>query len=202
MIRDPLDVRRNNILRATAARAGQSTRSKAGTNGVGASDMNLSTPQRVPNFGDPNRDLEDHAWASLSGASGRRGAANGGILNGVQDRVSNFFDGDSLPMYKDKPYGYTPARRSRSLWRRKRVLGTLALAVLAVLYFTGFLTRGEAKRGPTAPGWRWLGTSGEKSKADWNKRRQRVVEAFELSWDSYERYAWGMLWRSPWYPAA
>jgi len=30
-----------------------------------------------------------------------------------------------------------------------------------------------------------------KNKADWLKRRERVVEAFELSWDAYERYAWG-----------
>jgi len=42
--------------------------------------------------------------------------------------------------------------------------------------------------------WNWLQRSEESArKIDWLSRRERVVEAFTLSWDAYERYAWGML---------
>ncbi|KAL2255561.1 hypothetical protein VTK26DRAFT_3123 [Humicola hyalothermophila] len=35
------------------------------------------------------------------------------------------------------------------------------------------------------------GKKGKGGGVDWLERRQRVVEAMELSWDAYERYAWG-----------
>jgi len=45
--------------------------------------------------------------------------------------------------------------------------------------------------------WNWLaqeGSNGKRDKkVDWLRRRERVVEAMELSWAAYERYAWGKL---------
>lgn len=193
MIRDPFDIHRKHSFRATAARWGHESKTKietkAGQIGVDFSDMAFSIPKHVPNFSDPHRGLEDHAWKSVAG---RGGGASGGVLSGVQDRVSSFFDGDSLPMYKDKPYGYPASQRARPWWRRKTVIGGLTSLVFTLLYLGGFFSSsGETTKSTTA-GWAWLGSSSEKGKsADWNKRRTRVVEAFELSWDSYERYAWG-----------
>lgn len=37
----------------------------------------------------------------------------------------------------------------------------------------------------------WLGREDKGGRVDWGERRQHVVEAMELSWDAYERYAWG-----------
>jgi len=41
--------------------------------------------------------------------------------------------------------------------------------------------------------WGWLAQEEGGKKVDWLERRERVVEAMELSWDAYERYAWGGL---------
>lgn len=189
MIRDPFDIHRKHSFRATVARWGPAIENKAARLGADFSDMAFNIPKHVPNFGDPNRDLEDHAWASVS----RRGGA---VFNGMQDRVAGYFDGESLPMYKDKPYAYAPSERLRPWWRRKRILGTVTFVMLTLLYLGGFFSSSEATTSPTTPGWAWLGSSSEKGRADWDKRRERVVEAFELSWDAYERYAWGTLWHS------
>lgn len=94
-------------------------------------------------------------------------------------------------MYKDKPYTYAASRRVQPLWRRKRFVLGLLLLVLSGLWLFGFFSDGFDRQAAAAK-WQWLGTAEPPgAKADWNKRRERVVEAFELSWDSYERYGWG-----------
>lgn len=145
-------------------------------------------PKNVPNFAAPDCDLEDRAWAAVP----RRG----GLLGEVQGRVAGLFEHGELPMYKDKPYAYVPSMRWRPWWRRRRLLGALGLGLglLALLYLAGLLPccgrRGGADRA-SASAWPWLKQSQDKGSPDWEQRRQHVVEAFELSWDAYERYAWG-----------
>lgn len=103
-------------------------------------------------------------------------------------------------MYKDKPYSYASSRRQRPAWKRKRNLGIAGLVVLFVLYFTGAFS-GDSNTDSvekTKERWGWL-TRPEKvgTTVDWMDRRERVKEAFTLSWDAYERYAWGMwFWES------
>lgn len=111
-------------------------------------------------------------------------------MSGVQDKVSSMFDSEALPMYKDKPYGYGPSRR-KSIWRKKRTFGTLTLGVVFLLYMLGFFSNSSEKN-TSVSSWAWMGLSKEKGQVDWDKRREHVVEAFQLSWDAYERYAWGM----------
>ncbi|PNY23600.1 alpha-1,2-Mannosidase [Tolypocladium capitatum] len=180
MIRDPFDIHRKNRFQAAGLRAAQDIRSTAAQVGASARDMSFSIPNNVPNFGAPHRDLEDRAWASVA----RRGG--GGIIKQVQGRMAGFFDQDELPMYKDKPYA---SMRRRPWWRRKRILGTIALGVLTLLCLMGLTGPGQRRRSTSA--WSWIGLSQEKGTANWDERRQHVVEAFELSWDAYERYAWG-----------
>jgi endoplasmic reticulum Man9GlcNAc2 1,2-alpha-mannosidase len=155
--------------------------------------MSFSVPRNVPSFGNPQRLVEDRLWASsgVTARSGRLGA-DGGLLHGVQDRVGGFFDNrNTLPMYKDKPYTYAVSRRMRPLYRRKRVLGLFGLIIILGCYFFGvFSSDGDSH--PLKQNWKWPGLKDSaKGKADWSKRRDMVVEAFELSWDAYERYAWG-----------
>ncbi|KND89430.1 Mannosyl-oligosaccharide 1,2-alpha-mannosidase [Tolypocladium ophioglossoides CBS 100239] len=183
MIRDPFDIHRKNRFQATTFRGAQNIRNTAAQAGVGALDMSFSIPNNVPNFGAPHRDLEDRAWAAVA----RRGG--GGIINEVQGRVAGFFDQEELPMYKDKPYAYAPSMRRRTWWRRKRILGTIALGILTLLYLMRFIGPGQRRKSTSA--WSWIGLSQEKGSSNWDERRQHVVEAFELSWDAYERYAWG-----------
>jgi mannosyl-oligosaccharide alpha-1,2-mannosidase len=210
-VRDPFNLHRTSnsaafqILRATdtSAAAGISAKAvEAGTNALeagrqavsdAAETMSFSVPKNVPSFANPQRVLEDKLWPS-SGVSSRRGvgSSTGG---GLGARVGGLLhpDRDSLPMYKDKPYGYPGSQRARPLYRRKRVLGFLTLLVLVFMWYFGFLTEHQEKVRGKVSGWGWLQSDQgkAKSKADWMKRRERVVEAFELSWDAYSRYAWG-----------
>ncbi|KAL3962184.1 hypothetical protein ACCO45_003707 [Purpureocillium lilacinum] len=172
MIRDPFNIHGRNALKANVFRAAQNVKEKAAQVGASALDMSFSIPNNVPNFAAPHRDLEDRAWAAVA----RRGASGGGILSDVQGKVAGYFEQDELPMYKDKPYGYAPSMRRRRWWRRKRVLSSIALGILGLLWLTELLL--------------------PRQKAEIDVR-MHVVEAFELSWDAYERYAWGMIRRVP-----
>lgn len=178
MIRDPFNLHRKaNIFQATAARTAQHIRDTAAQVGSNAlEEMAFSIPRNVPDFAGSNRELEDSAWSTLRG-----GNASKGLFN----------KNPSLPMYKDKPYNYAPSKRSRSLWRRKRLVGPFLIFVVVLVYLFGFGRTTQTEISYLRSGWSWTGVS-EKNDADWNDRREKVVEAFQLSWDTYERYAWGM----------
>ncbi|KAG9253250.1 glycoside hydrolase family 47 protein [Emericellopsis atlantica] len=125
--------------------------------------MAFNVPRHLPDFGSQNRDLEDHAWSSLRGAGAR-----------------------------DKPFTYTPSYKNRPLWRKKRFFGGITMLVVFALYMLGFWSSPEVKSKPATAksAWSWIGMSNS-DKVDWEERRQAVVEAFQVSWDAYERYAWG-----------
>ena len=206
-VRDPFNIHRKSalsILQATATRAAVGVTERAvevGATAIEKSkqvvedlDMSFAVPKNVPSFGNPQRVIEDHVWGA-SAVHARVGArnpsANAGILSGVQDRVGGLFDNkNSLPMYKDKPYAYPPSQRARPFWRRKRVLA-FAFALLTILYFFGaFHRRTNDVTDTTPPLWGWAKQDAGQ-KVDWDTRRAMVVDAFTLSWDAYERYAWG-----------
>ncbi len=162
-------------------------------------DMSFTIPRNVPSFANPQRQAEDYLWASARGSSSSSGGGGGGSAKGIISGVGSLLDTaagggrnrQTLPMYKDKPYGYPASQRPRPLYRRKRVLSLLLFALLALLYYRGWFDE-HAKRVPLRP-WSWLAKDDKlRGHVNWLKRRDRVVEAFELSWDAYERYAWGM----------
>ncbi|KAI0531619.1 endoplasmic reticulum mannosyl-oligosaccharide 1,2-alpha-mannosidase [Xylaria digitata] len=153
--------------------------------------MSFTVPKHTPSFSNPQRVVEDHIWGSTAVARGpnSRNGAGGGIFSGVQDRL--FENRNALPMYKDKPYAYPPSHRHRSLWRRKRSGGFVLLVISLLYYFGAFSKHHDTVTSIPSP-WTWLTSSSEPGKsADWLGRRQRVVEAFTLSFDAYSRYAWG-----------
>lgn len=203
-VRDPFGLHRKSalsILRTTASRAAVDITERAVEASVNAIeksrqavddlDMSFSIPKNVPSFSNPQRLVEDHVWGNTAVARGKANK-NAGILGGVQDRVGGLFDNkNTLPMYKDKPYAYPVSQRARPIWRRKRIIAFVFLLLL-LLYYFGAFGRHHDTIVSSAPMWAWLTASSESEKtADWLKRRERVVEAFTLSWDSYERYAWG-----------
>lgn len=187
MIRDPFDIHRKNLFQLTARRAAENIRDTAAQIGTNALKMPFSIPKNVPNFEDPHRRLEDKAWSKVSGRGG-----GGGLLSDVQQRVNGMFESDELPMYKDKPY-YHDRGRHRRWYRKKRAVGSLALVLVILFHILGWLpwqsSRPKAARGKSA--WGFMGIS-KNEVVNWDHRRAQVVEAFELSWDAYERYAWGM----------
>jgi endoplasmic reticulum Man9GlcNAc2 1,2-alpha-mannosidase len=94
-------------------------------------------------------------------------------------------------MYKDKPYTYG-ARRPRRMWRQKRVLFGGVVFLLVLIYWTGIfgsesgMNLEEGKKSVMS-----MLKGGDGNTVDWEARRERVKEAFMLSWDGYEQYAWG-----------
>lgn len=170
----------------------------------------MSFPQTNPSFSSqdthwqPNRDSRT-SRPHLPGYGFSQTASTG-----LPNKLSSFFDNDrALPMYKDKPY-FAP-RRTAPRSRRRRVLyGGLCLFVLVIMWYYGpgsgvwkgfrsskdSLTIGEEL-------WEWVqsldeqesvsGNWGQVKPAEWAARREKVRDAFIVSWDGYERNAWGEL---------
>ncbi|KAK4186453.1 mannosyl-oligosaccharide 1,2-alpha-mannosidase [Podospora australis] len=155
----------------------------------------FSIPKNVPSFTNPNRQFEDRLWAAATSSSSSSSRQRGGVLGGVQDLLGSG-NRAALPMYKDKPYMYPPggAERTRSR-KRKRGCFFLLVVIVGMVWWTGiFESHQKEAVGRLSEKWGgWLSQEGGKGKrkADWGKRRERVVEAMELSWDAYERHAWG-----------
>jgi hypothetical protein len=211
-IRDPFNIHRSpaiRIFQLTAATAAQTLSQKVLETSKQAVEsgrqkleaMSFNIPRNVPSFNNPQRELENRAWGA-SGVTSRSGSgmqggyglvsSNGGMA-AVQDKVGGFFDRSrDLPMYKDKPYSYAASRRQRGVWRRKRTLGILSVFIFFILYLFGAFDGSQTKE-KAGKSWAWLQKPETSSgvKVDWLSRRERVVEAFTLSWDAYERYAWG-----------
>lgn len=153
--------------------------------------MSFSIPKNVPSFSNPQRQFEDRVWSS-SGVASKRSALNGpGVLGGVQRSMGDLLSPDraALPMYKDKPYAYSPSGR-RSIFRRKSVCGLFVLVVLSLIWWTNMFAQPRETAKSKLGEW-GLMPGESKGKHDWGERRKRVVEAMELSWGAYERYAWG-----------
>lgn len=155
--------------------------------------MAFSVPRNAPSFTDPNRAAEDRLWSAAGMTSRGSRGHQAGLLNEVHSRVDGFLGAKGqLPMYKDKPYNYAASRRLQPHWKRKRSWLFFLLLALTGLYFYGAF-EGHTDTLST-PQWSWIRTPEPAGKkVDWNNRKERVKEAFELSWDAYERYGWGML---------
>ena len=97
-------------------------------------------------------------------------------------------------MYKDKPYSYGPSRKHTFSPRQYRFLVGLLLLFFGMVWWIGGFTRQPGKDKPVkskgTSGWLWLSGS-DAPIVNWDDRREKVKEAFVLSWDGYEKYAWG-----------
>lgn len=125
-----------------------------------------------------------------------------GVESGsVTDKMSSMFGADSkssLPMYKDKPYAYPGSGRKMPIYRRKRVLAAVLLSLAGLSYWLGILSplsylqsgkSEKATQSKSGSSWGLFGSS--EDTVDWDGRRERVKDAFKLSWAGYEKYAWG-----------
>ncbi|ERF70226.1 hypothetical protein EPUS_00414 [Endocarpon pusillum Z07020] len=154
--------------------------------------MSYNLPTNGPSFSSAPPSDQDSYWR----ASNRPSYANSQTpSSNIGARLHDFFsEGQRLPMYKDKPH-YQPRRR-RSLWRRKRVFGLVSFVLLGYFWWVGLLpvgrvSRSNARKGAN-DGWSWLHPGKVGDLRVWDERRDKVTEAFKISWDGYEKYAWGM----------
>ena len=105
-------------------------------------------------------------------------------------------DKKELPMYKDKPYNYAGSRKYTPFYRQKRVISGAILIVIGLAYWFGIFSPSVVKsksRDTNKSAWDWLSSPTTPALVDWDERREKVKEAFMLTWDGYEQYAWGTL---------
>ena len=118
----------------------------------------------------------------------------------VADKINNIIsshDQGGLPMYKDKPYNYASSGRKRPFYQQKRLMLALLGVLTWILYFVGAFSCGSGggsdertRSSKGVAGW----FSGGSRKVDiWGQRREKVRDAFKISWKAYEENAWGMV---------
>lgn len=150
--------------------------------------MSFATPRNVPNFNNPQRSVENGHW----GGAGLSRIQNGHSGPRIGGKLENYFDKRQLPMYKDKPYNYAASGRPRPWYQRRRILAGLLCGIFGLAYWLGLFSGARVDHVESDNSWAWL-RKPSSSNVDWNDRRERVKEAFTLSWDGYEKYAWGRL---------
>lgn len=132
---------------------------------------------------------EDY-WGNLGQARSQSGNTNGGLGS----KLEGFMEKKELPMYKDKPYNYAGSRKYIPLYRQKSLISGAVLAVIGLAYWFGIFSSSVVKSKPgdtSKSAWSWLNSPATSALVDWDDRREKVKEAFMLSWDGYEQYAWG-----------
>jgi hypothetical protein len=153
--------------------------------------MSFQLPSNVPSFSSAQRPYEDGHWRAKAG-----GPANGHAKANYSSKINEYFtEGPQLPMYKDKPH--FAVRRRHGPLQKKRTFGLIGVAIITLLWWTGYIGRSPGAETSTGQNgrssWSWLtGNTREEAVVDWAERRERVKDAFKVSWDGYKKYAWGM----------
>ncbi|KAJ5215021.1 Mannosyl-oligosaccharide 1-2-alpha-mannosidase [Penicillium chermesinum] len=133
---------------------------------------------------------------SIPSSSPRSGLA--GL--GLSSKAGGIFHTErTLPMYKDKPY-FQPRRTApRRGWKRAfGVLGICTLGLFWFLYTSKDLSVVQVPESSAADKgaelWSWMQTLKDEKpvkKPDWNARREKVRDTLIVSFDGYEKNAWG-----------
>ncbi|KAG0133549.1 glycoside hydrolase [Tuber indicum] len=191
-LRDPFSLRNKTplqILRSPLLQTIQTEVQKAAGPAIDSAvetleSMSFSIPKNVPSFTSPNREFEDVGWAAAKSAvsprTPKRPVTIGNIAEGA---VGGLFGANrDLPLYKDKPYYQRSGRDRRKMYRRKRFLGGL-IAVFGLFYWFGYFSGTGTSILPIK--------KKTKEIVNWEDRREKVKEAFTLSWNAYEKHAWG-----------
>ncbi|KAI1956416.1 mannosyl-oligosaccharide alpha-1,2-mannosidase [Ophidiomyces ophidiicola] len=175
--------------------------------------MSFQLPSRVPAFNSAQREAEDGYWqAATSARNAPHNAALGGPFD-ITDKISQFIAPNrDLPMYKDKPY-YAAKRGAGGSFmphtKRGRKRKIVFLGALVVFGLTAWwlwaggkvdriLSRGKGTNNVHGEElWKWVRDFQKEEDAakgrtvNWEERRERVKDAFIISWDGYEKHAWG-----------
>ncbi|PYH46091.1 glycoside hydrolase family 47 protein [Aspergillus saccharolyticus JOP 1030-1] len=170
--------------------------------------MAFQAPRSSPSF-PSHQPFENNHWRA-SRSPGSNGLPGYGFSPSATTTINLNapIAGDrTLPMYKDKPY-FAPRRTGSRSRRRRTIYGGLCLVALLLWWYYSRPTRSQSETHETpdsAKGeelWSWLqnfdsaeptydGSSAFSKIIDWDARREKVRDAFIVSWDGYERNAWG-----------
>ena len=178
--------------------------------------MSFPFTPKAPSYPSPQRPFGDGYWRmnrSPNGLPGYGLQQSNGNFQAVTEKLNGFLGADrsstSLPMYKDKPY-FAPRRTGPRRHRGKITALGVVLFVLFLVWYSGRGGSGALDLMGFKPLhvpkgvdlWSWTQSfggspssssekEGKKAKIYWDARRQRVKDAFIVSWDGYEEHAWG-----------
>ena len=128
-------------------------------------------------------------------------------VTNVSDKINNMLshsEEEELPMYKDKPYNYAASDRRLPFWRRQRLTLFLLGVLIIILYLASspkqiskptIIGGGGDESKSKSSTWSLLKSmsgGGRNGDPDWDDRRERVRDAFKISWEAYEKAAWGL----------
>lgn len=124
------------------------------------------------------------------------------VTTNVSDKINNMLstaEEEELPMYKDKPYNYATSERRLPFWRRQRLFLVLLGVLIVIIYFAGTTTRTpkspviQSQSAKEKSTWNLLSgiSKSRHSPPNWEDRREKVKDAFKISWEAYEKHAWG-----------
>jgi len=122
-----------------------------------------------------------------------------GPQSSVADKINSILAGkdkNGLPMYKDKPYNYSPTLKKPAFYRQRRLMLGLFGLLVWILYWTGaFSKHDEHLDHPNKPWWVESNTTKNLKKTAqlWSERREKVRDAYRISWKAYEDHAWGRI---------
>lgn len=143
------------------------------------------------------------SYDSSAPRPGRRATLMGEKMQDLSNIITGNSNEQVLPMYKDKPYNYAPSSRRKPLYRRPRILALIAATILLIFYFMGGSSSIPPPQGlpenvlEAMKGSRVGSTfstfmkEANKPTSNWNDRRDRVRDAFRISWEAYEKNGWG-----------
>ena len=153
----------------------------AGAAGPPMTSQDISTSHN----GQPN------GWRPRRATSGRAPSISiGEKFNNILPQKEN----GELPMYKDKPYNYATSSRRRPFYRRRNIVLAFTAILSLLLFFSGAFSKLPTGKVIDETAFKRPLTifSGTKaSTIDWDGRRERVRDAFQISWEAYEKHAWG-----------
>lgn len=134
-------------------------------------------------------------------SNSRNGLRGYGLSNQpipLSNKVNGYFEKDrTLPLYKDKPF-FQPRRTGpRRRWRPFFYI-LVGCSLVFLMYYNFYLSAwsGLQSNDKGVELWKWAQTleDGKVSESsDWTERREKVRDAFIVSWEGYEQNAWGRL---------
>lgn len=132
---------------------------------------------------------------------GRRSTLMGEKLNDISNMITGNAPQSELPLYKDKPYSHPAATKYTPTSSRTRLILPILAALVFIFYISGGTSRlyphklenpeKEYQKRPVTTSFNDMLSDPSIATERWEDRRERVKDAFKISWQAYEDNAWG-----------
>lgn len=148
-----------------------------------------------------------HASAPYESQQQRKPGRRSTLMGEKLNDISNMITGNTppaLPLYKDKPYSYPTSSKPSHVSSRGRLLLPILAAAVFIFYIAGGTSKlprptttkdpeDAYKKSHVTNTYNGILSDPSVPTGNWEDRRERVKDAFKVSWKAYEDNAWGKL---------